>query len=45
MIYLTQHPRAAKMFEQTQQELSGVDNITYNRTSPLDVDLEAIKEN
>ena len=27
------------------QELSGVDNITYNRTSPLDVDLEAIKEN
>ena len=40
-----QHPRAAKMFEQTQQELSGVDNITYNRTSPLDVDLEAIKEN
>ena len=27
MIYLTHIPGSAKMFEQTQQELSGVDNI------------------
>lgn len=40
-----QHPLANKMFQQTQKDLSGYKDINYNRTSPLDVDMDQLESN
>lgn len=40
-----QHPLANKQFEKTKRDLQGTDNIEYHRTSPLDVDMDALKGN
>ena len=40
-----QHPLANKMFEQTKRDLNSFDNIEYHRTSPLDVDMDALEKN
>lgn len=40
-----QHPLTNKQFETTKQTLKGFKDIEYHRTSPLDVDIEALKAN
>lgn len=40
-----QHPLTNKQFETTQRNLKGFNDIEYHRTSPLDVDIEALKNN
>lgn len=40
-----QHPLTNKQFEVTQRNLKGYKDIEYHRTSPLDVDVEALKNN